>query len=489
MVWGVHFQGGSWQRCAAVEHVVRVNEAAHLLVYVEEADELPREAFVRGSTFELADGGEALSLVVVGWVNSSLGRAIRAIAYDGRETDPPMTPPSLLIHQRRRSEEGFMIFIDRLSTPRQFEEIGERENIDDISVSIPVGACVLSFAGETPAATSGRAVAAIIAGSNTAMGQARALRDERWRLLSFNRLDDDAPGRVHALGQDVAWMLDDSEPSAGVADCSVGASRYIEDQWAAFEKLHTSADATAELAEAFVAPTLPMSVSWSGESFFAAEISVLFRHPGRTIVAGEGGEQTNVEIRMKLVREPRPARGWVAAAAEPRSLILLGRVQGKPDPDDAVRLLEVVPAAPEDAEGIELTALTGWRSGDDLPLQVVQPAPGYAREDTSAFYARWTAGDLILVQVTPGAIPIGLGAPRRHVAEFEQDGAPEVALRGKGILQRAEGATRSSMLLQPNGEAAIIAPNRLALAEAVSITPDLVSIERKTRVIGELDVD
>ncbi len=485
MAWQIQFQKGRREDCLAVEHLVRIDEAAHLLVYPEATGSLPRAAYVRGAGFGLSQDGETLQLAVLSWVRTARGPAIRAVLNDGGEADPPTMPASLLVHQRRRSE-SLMIFMDRLATPRQFEEIGDRENMADIDKSIPFGACVLSFAGETTAATCARAVAAIVAGSNTAMGQARALEDKKWRLLSFNRLDKAAPHHLLALGDGANWGLEVAESTTGLADCTVLASAHLDTHWTAFQKLLKSESATVELAEGVVVPTLPMSVAWAGESFFAAEISVFFRNSGDQRASEQ---QTNVEVRMKLVREPRPAQSRVAAVSEKGALILLGKVQGKPAPEDAVRLLEVIPAARDDAEGDELAALINWRSSDGLPLQVLQPAPGYARKDRSAFYARWTAGDLILVQVAPGTIPIGLGAPRRHVAEFEQDGAAELALRGKGILQRAEGEASSSVLLQPNGEATVIAPNGLRLADAVFVTQDLVAIERKTKVTGELDVD
>ena len=485
MAWRIHFQEDRSDDCVAVEHVVRVDEAAHVLVYPESTGNLPRAAYVRGASFELRENGESLQLIVLGWVRTARGLAIRAGLDNVGEEDPATMPAALVVHQRRRSE-SLMIFMDRLSAPRQFLEIGERDSAADLEKSIPVGACVLSFAGETAGATSARAIAAIMAGSNTAMGQSRALKDEKWRLLSFNRLDDAAPDHVLSLDDQADWRLDVGDPASGSAECVILLTANIEAQWEAFAALFTSASATVEVAIGVKVPTLPMSVAWAGQSFFAAEISVFFRSQGYE-AANE--RQTNVEVRMKLVRDPRSAHAHADLGSHKGPLILLGRVQGKPAPEDGVRLLEVIPAAPADAEGRELAALADWRSSDDLPLQVVQPVPGYARKDRSAFYARWTAGDLILVQVAPGAIPVGLGAPRRYVAEFEQDGAAELVLRGKGILQRAEGETSSSLLLQPNGDATVIAPNSLGLTEAVSITPDLVAIKRKTHVTGELDVD
>lgn len=483
MAWEILFPGGQREACIGVEHRVRVDEAAHLLVYPE-ARTLPREAYVRGASFELDGDGNTLALTVMGLVRTALGLAICAAVEDDREQDPASTPASVLVHQRRRGE-SLAIFLDRLAAPRRFQEVGDRESVEDVDGAIPVGACVASFAGETVAATSARALAAIVAGSNTAMGQARALADTAWRLLTFNRLDDARTDHVYALSDDIDWRLDESGPDTGLADCVVLANADIEPQWPALEALFNSDSAMVEIAPGLAVPTLPMSVSWAGESFFAAEVSVFFRSPGDNVKLA----QTNVDIRMKLVREPRPARAGAATAPRQGTLLLLGRVRGKPAPEDAVRLLEVEPAAPEDAEGQELAALVDWRSGDGQPLQVIQPAPGYARRNTSAFYARWTAGDLILVEVTPGSLPIGLGAPRRHVPEFEQAGAAELALRGKGILHRTDGESQSALMLHPDGNASIAAPSSLALAEGVTVTPDLVSVARNTRVSGNLDVD
>lgn len=159
-------------------------------------------------------------------------------------------------------------------------------------------------------------------------------------------------------------------------------------------------------------PVAPISIK-AGEWQWFAETVV-------TRIDFDVGNESdpNIAVTLDLVE----AFSWVSnMRTGVGGVLLVGEVEEEGG-DDKHTIGIVAP--PENLFG----ALTEWKLGNIDMLLVYEAAPGFVREERSAFLARWKKGDHVLFYVDAQGSAVILGALGKP--QTEEDGNPNVRLMG-----------------------------------------------------------
>ena len=166
-----------------------------------------------------------------------------------------------------------------------------------------------------------------------------------------------------------------------------------------------------EIGDTELIPVAPVSIK-AGELQWFAE-SVVTRID---FDASSEGDH-NFAVTLDLVE----AFSWVPSIRTGGRVLLVGEVEEKSG-DDKHTIGIVSP--PENLFG----PLTEWKLGNIDMLLIYEAAPGFVREEQSAFLARWKKGDRVLFYVDAQGSAVILGALGKP--QTEEDGNPNVHLMG-----------------------------------------------------------
>lgn len=477
-MWGVQIGDKSFS-CLRVEHVVRVGQAAYLLVYLHGLNEgslrevSPMESVIIGDS-----EGNTRSLKLVALARATDGQTALRVGIPEKVEQAPQGVDklgSITVHQRRRHQ-SLTTLLAQVAAPRAHAEVRRGMASADIEGAIVPGGCIVTWSGESSLMRSARAVAAMARGSRVVVGEARALEDEAWRIVTFNPGDVDKNMILDLPTNHWSLAVGLGELCNGL---SLQAESVVEEQWHLLESLLKSSTSTHEVADGLSIPVLPMTVRSNDKALFSSEIITSFE-----LTRKAGLINTRFELRVT----PDPKHEIRAAALNLQPITVLGRIVG---PGAHAQLVAIEPATSSQRVAEELSLLPAWQSGDGEPLEAVQPVPGYVRENQAALYSRWQRGDLVLVSLSEGNVPIMLGAPRQRIDIYETDTGPDVVLHGKRLRHIAEtddAANRTVLELCGDGSVAIAAPTKLDLANAMVVKPATVEIQRDVEVKGKVDV-
>ncbi|MCS3479382.1 hypothetical protein M2212_006228 [Bradyrhizobium elkanii] len=474
-MWGVQAGDRNFS-CGRVDHVVSVGQAAFLLLRAEVNEGFLR-GLSRGDAIALTDqNGNSRDFELASLSRTTDGKTVlRMTVPEKAETVPRGVDKqrSITVHQRRHGQ-SLTTLLDQVASPRSFAPIRQGMASADIEAAIPVGGCVVTWSGESSALRSARGVAALAKGSGVVIGAARGMADETWRVVTYN--PSDTGEMVLELPADVWWLSSGNDaPDEGF---SLFSELSVDAQWELLERLLKSDNPTLEAGGGLSIPLLPMTVRHGERASFVSQIVTTF---DLTRVTG----RINTRFDLRIVPDPKHQLAiTMTAACQP--ILVLGHVAG---PGKHDRLVAIEPVT----EGVaaEPTGLPVWQSGDGQPLEAVQPIPGYVREKQSALYSRWSKGDLVLVSLTEGNIPVLLGAPRKRMDIYETDNGPDVVLHGtrlRHIAESGDAANRTMLELGGDGRVAIAAPAQLDLANGMMVKPATVEIQRDVVVNGKVDV-
>ena len=176
-----------------------------------------------------------------------------------------------------------------------------------------------------------------------------------------------------------------------------------------------------------VIPISPVTIEFNGQTWFASGVTTKIDLSEDI----DTHEEPNVFTRLEL----KNIHGPLASQVQPARKMLIGEIAEETVTDSS----PWIPIAPTKFEGDDVIAsLARWSIPEGQESKVIwaiQSAPGFVRDDGSAFYARWLPGDLVVFDVSTGAGSPALiyGALRRQDPTLEADDAADVALRGKKI--------------------------------------------------------
>lgn len=477
----LHIDGGQSHACNMVTHVVRHGQAGHLRVRLQ-GDPPPIQRRCTATLRSDHGDGSVIPLTLHTYEEADEAKGggnVILAGGQGTQVVPPEgvdTRGALLVHQRRR-DAGLHDFLSRVAHPRTYVlamNLAERE----IEAALSPGTCVLVRAGESEAIRASRAVAAMARGARTLVGQTRTLTDGAWKVLIFNPAETILPHALTLNEEDWERTVIEAAPTG---DFVIRAKLRSDDAWSVLNDLIQAIEASVSINRAgrppLNIPSWPMTVRLGDTALFAADVDTTFDLTTR-------GDSNNTTIRIRLVADP------VCPSVVPdlSGVVVLAQIAS--GPSNEPHLIKVEPSDEGDEEALD--RLPTWKSGDGEPIEALMAVPGNTRGDQAAFYSRWRAGDQVLLRLDDGRLPLVLGAPRRRLDDHEGDAGADVVLQGQKLLQIAqrEGEKkRTTITLDGNGCADVIAPDRLKLNDGVTLVPNKMTIHHETAIERKVSID
>jgi hypothetical protein len=163
-----------------------------------------------------------------------------------------------------------------------------------------------------------------------------------------------------------------------------------------------------------VFPRLPMSISIEGQCYFCREIEFAFEHDNKS-------ELWDLTVYLTATDDPWGCRS-LSRYVPP--CLILGEIVDSPSKEGA-HLFRVRPPNGHKSDSIEpeLRDHMDWQMiPSDAPLIAARAVPGFVRPHEVAFYTRLREGDLVLIRIADGALPIILGSLHDHRHHWENQG-------------------------------------------------------------------
>lgn len=417
--------------------------------------------------------------------DNELGYLLRAESKELAAEDVAVEQLAGLEVLQRLSEQAAEDFI---SAAGRFDVSPSTDRLDAtiLDAALPDGTVFLARMGESARRRRDRVLALLSARTVKYVGASRTIGDKHWRLTAFPETE---PGRQVTLAQ--PWSLDGLSDTTG--GCRLRLALRVTTGPAIYaELLETArqgdAASTIKLTDMHRLPREPMTVVFGEETLFMRRMALRFIGDALGERADEKGD-VNLEIVLDLVRDPLALR--TVRTPPLASALLLGRLVDPVEAGVGQRLMAVEPAPGDGVEEPALQILTDWATPDGSPLRAVMAAPAYERSDSAGLQVRWKVGDLVLVSVADGLLPVILGAPRLSRAALSEGKAADMAMQGARIVLGAHAlntAPDTILTLEQGGQACLKAAH-VELAERVLIKEDQVKITANTTVQGNLDVE
>lgn len=362
----------------------------------------------------------------------------------------------------------------------------DRLDMTILDNALPEGVVFLGRTGESARRRRDRVLALLSAQATKYVGASRAIGDGHWRLTAFPATEE---SRQLTLGE--PWALDGLSDTAG--GCRLRLALRVTTGRAIYGEMletakHGDKAATIELTDKRRLPREPMTVVFNSEILFVRRMALRFIGDALDESPNKVGD-VNLEIVLDLVPDPMAARQGRTPAQV--SALLLGKLVDPVEGGASQRLMAVEPAAADEVNELALKALTDWATPDCKPLRAVMAAPAYERPDSAGLQVRWRAGDLVLVSVVDGLMPMILGAPRLSRAALSGNEAADMAMLGARVALGAHAldSAPDAMLTLEQGARAEIKAASVNLAEKVLIGKDQVLVKTATIIKGNLDVE
>ncbi|EEF62995.1 hypothetical protein [Pedosphaera parvula] len=320
----------------------------------------------------------------------------------------------------------------------------------------PRGACLMLPVGESPCATEQRLIGWLGERLPTLAGVAAemlndASRQDRWRFR-FHLPNEKSENLVLPLAG--SWSLDAREGP--------------EDGCILKQSLGQLIDADLNLLMGQLLDTQGRNIALPrGASFPKRPISVRLANGGATAFCREieikianENNQWNCTVRLMLVDDPRAQRP-AHAPLPPR--ILLAECAQVPAKQNE-RLFGLKPPAAGALKNLEaeLTEAANWSMKPaDALLKAARVVPGFVRENEVALYTRLRVGDLVLVQIVDGALPVIVGALHERRNQWEEgDSSADIACAATQIDFGPSAAQSDGARLRlAGGKARLVAPS------------------------------
>lgn len=308
--------------------------------------------------------------------------------------------------------------------------------------------------------------------SNTFAGWARSLQSH-WQWCSFNPGSND-PSLVVTLDPG-NWGVAPSEPwvptSGPDGDILIVSSFRVDDNELTDLFSAMSRDEKSFAVSGVNVPLLPSTVCLDADWHFCSAVRFVHNQNPKK-------EEPNLSVFLRLQR----SRSWSAFSLAGTSCDVLARFEGWCDSNP--HLGEVASPSAKELEEADLKSLTtypSWRvyaAPGNAPknLRVGLLNPGFVRKAHSAFYSRLKEGDLVVVRIRDGQLPLVLGSLHVVREEYEQDGAAELVLSGESIAARAVQSNGESaeteLLLAKDGKVKIVAKESFEALGSLMLTKD-----------------
>ncbi|MBB3319942.1 hypothetical protein FHT77_005860 [Rhizobium sp. BK181] len=481
-----------------IEMVVEDGETARLDYRVVPRGAAFKAALVRGVALHSSvdpdepHGRLAALAHSSGSLHESAERDHHGLGYLLRAESKELFAESIAVDQlaslevvQRQSEQAAEDFIGAAG---RFEVSPSTDRLDMtmLDAALPDGVVFLARTGESARRRRDRVLALLSARAAKYVGASRAIGDKHWRLTAFPETE---MGRQVTLAE--PWALEGLSDTAG--GCRLRLSLRVATGRAIYaELLKTSKQGdtagTIKLTDKHRLPREPMTVVFGKETHFMRRMALRFIGDALDDSPQERGD-VNIEIVLDLVPDPavaRPARTLPQVSA-----LLLGRLVDPVEAGAGRRLMAVEPAPGDAFEEPALKALADWATPDGTSLRAVMAANAYERPGGAGLQVRWQAGDLVLVSVADGLLPVILGAPRLSRAALSGSEAVDMAMQGACVAlgAHAPDAEPDTMLTLEQGGQVSIKAVGVNLAKRVVIKEDLVTITTNTTVQGNLDVE
>jgi hypothetical protein len=331
-----------------------------------------------------------------------------------------------------------------------------RVDVESLDAALPAGSVFLSRKGESRARRRRRVVSLISAHAPYYVAATRHIGDEHWRLTAFLPRQKD-----RSVTLEPPWRLN-GLPDADTNGCRAELELSLNNpEELCRQLLKTSfrgdTASVIKLDNGSVLPREPVTAIFHDRLYFVRQVRFKF------FVKAELDEATNRTSNFKASLELVPDPRDVAHVRAPQrdGACLLGQLAEPVEDGDGSRLFAVVPASEDEVKEPQLKALVGWVTLDGEPLRAPLAVGAYERADSAGLRVRWKAGDLVLLSVADGTLPVILGAPRLSRPALKDAEAADMALFG----------------------------TRVALAEGITVKRGEVVIVVRTTVKGGLDVE
>ena len=157
-------------------------------------------------------------------------------------------------------------------------------------------------------------------------------------------------------------------------------------------------------------PVAPVSVKTGEWQWFAESVA--------TRIEFDAGRESdpNLAVTLDLVESST----WVPYMGTGGGVILVGEIKEAGDDSHMIGIVEPTEK--------EFGRLAEWKLGNVDMFLVYEAAPGFVRDERSAFIARWKTGDCVLFCVDAQGSAVILGALGKP--QTEKDGDPNIQLMG-----------------------------------------------------------
>lgn len=342
---------------------------------------------------------------------------------------------------QRAADETVADFVNRLGLEAAFSPPGGEEGPEGLfEDAIPVGSCVILEPGQDAPTLGARLFGRLAHRRPAISGWFQGVNDPSRRWCTHHAGTGDI-NRYVELDEQKWNLVAPGDLAAGPEDaCFLHLidHRAPEDVFAELAVKEAPTPARMAFGEVDV-PLVPTTIRIRGQDSFAFRVRLTL------LVDSKGRADHNIEVRLLL----RASTAGLSASPIPETTrLLLGRFVSWQADGGRERILAVEPAQVGDVTEAELRPLADWEfaPGGGGPPHLLAPlvAPGFVREAHSAFYSAWGPGDLLLVSIAEGQLPVALGALHRVRTAIAGNGGLEVALMGTRVRLDAVTASGSS---------------------------------------------
>lgn len=448
----------------------------------------PVALFEGTQAVERAEGGNLLE----GWEVVARQRAGLTL---GRPSGPEPRQTRIGVHQRSEGE-AVEAFLNRWLAPRSVASNGEDGEMADLDCVVPVGSCLVQTPGSGILDRWIRGRAVVAAQSPSFVGWSRLLgRERRGRFHA----PDEANANWRVVLKSERWELRGGAAegvatklpeSGGLAE--TGGEPFLELQGtfsldeAAVERLlpGMAEGQRFEVATGEEIPLLPITVRWMERWMFCRRLALRLRFDAPL-------DEPNLSVCLTLDPSRPVAR---PSGGTPMVHRWIGRFERWLADGQGV---EVGPATDDQRRALGFGGGGAWQvvggEGGAALLRARVLSPGFVREHYSAHYARFEPGDVLLLEVADGEVPLVLGALQIRREAFESASGPAQVLSGSTVVLRTVGADGQpagcELTLGADGKAIVSAKDRLALLENVVVRGDRTEFAKDVSVRKRLEVD
>jgi hypothetical protein len=401
---------GEVAEVTSIEVVSAVDSGSWVCVTVQK----PLVYLSRGQEVKLTQGESGRALFV-----QSLMGAQCLVSTTRKLAAPRRADSELTVFQLLDGEE-VQDLANRCGGSEVVAPTGKDGDLEHFRALLRPGDCVVRGPGEPPNAWLDGLVRYARKTSPSIVGCCGDPSGANARLITYNAHSDDTNWHVE-LKQ--GWFLGPIPvgsrhyPLGSVH--AVTAGLRIQDPWRALQHLLDGEDTVVDLGNDHPAPKWPGTVRVDGEDYLAIEVRHSF-----DFAAGEA----QFNRRATLVLTDRPHVALQTANGE-EVFVLAARINGWVEGGTPKNM--VMGVAP--AQFPESPFLPWQVGGGERELRVLQLTSGFVRSQHSAYYAKFSEGDLVLLRVAFGQPPIIIGALQNRRDHIEGAEGVDVVISGRNV--------------------------------------------------------